>query len=102
MPANSEGQQVENIVLSIPFWTKLEKCLQASQPLLIALRIADGNETPPAPGIMAAMDVNKCTINDSSKDKPQLLKEIMDCYDKRWDTQMEQKLYEAALFLNLA
>jgi hypothetical protein len=26
----------------------------------------------------------------------------MDCYDKRWDGQMEQKIYGTALFLNLS
>jgi hypothetical protein len=72
-------------------WTKLENCLRTSQPLLIALRIAVGDETPAAPKITVAMDVAKCTINDSLKVKAQLLKEVMDCYDKRWDTQVEQK-----------
>jgi hypothetical protein len=28
------------------------------------------------------------------------LREIMDCCEKRWDNQMEQKIYGAALFLN--
>jgi hypothetical protein len=50
---------VESIILSIPFWTKLVNCLQASQPLLIALRIADGDETPAMPEIMAAMEKAK-------------------------------------------
>uniref|UniRef100_A0A0A9CSM2 HAT C-terminal dimerisation domain-containing protein n=1 Tax=Arundo donax TaxID=35708 RepID=A0A0A9CSM2_ARUDO len=95
-----EGQLVENIVLSMPFWHKVENCLRASQPLLIALRIADGDETPAAPEIMAAMDVAKTTIKDSLKDKPRLLAEVLECYEKRWESQMEQKLYGAALYLN--
>lgn len=40
---SQEGRQVENIVLSMSFWNKLEWCLRASQPLLVALRIADGD-----------------------------------------------------------
>ncbi|XP_039827515.1 uncharacterized protein LOC120689274 [Panicum virgatum] len=55
----TEGKQVEHIVLSMPFWKNIEDCLRASQPLLVALRIADGDETPVAPEIMAAMDVAK-------------------------------------------
>ena len=98
--SSSEGKQVVNIVLSMPFWNTMENCLRASQPLLIALRIADGDETPAAPEIMAAMDVAKNTIKESLKEKPSLLKEVLECYDKRWETQMEQKLYGAALFLN--
>jgi hypothetical protein len=54
------------------------ECLRASQPLLVALRIADGDETPAAPEIMAAMDVAKTTIKDPLKDKPSLLKEVLE------------------------
>jgi hypothetical protein len=97
---SSEGRQVVNIVLSMPFWNNMENCLRATQPLLIALRIADGDETPAAPEIMAAMDVAKATIKESLKDKPSLLVEVLECYDKRWESQMEQRLYGAALFLN--
>jgi len=69
----TEGKQVEHIVLSMPFWKNIEDCLRASQPLLIALRIADGDETPAAPEIMAAMDVAKNTIKESLKHNPRLL-----------------------------
>jgi hypothetical protein len=97
---STEGKRVEDIILSAQFWTKMEYCLKASQPLLVALRIVDGDETPAAPEITAAMDVAKQTITESLKDKPNLLAEVMELYDKRWETQMEQKLYGAALFLN--
>lgn len=95
-----EGELVESIILPVPFWTKLENCLRASQPLLIALRIADGDETPAMPEIMAAMEKAKSSITNSLSKKPQLLREVLDCYEKRWDGQMEQKIYGAALFLN--
>jgi len=97
---SAEGQQCERIVLSAPFWTKVQTCLKASQPLLIALRIADGDETPAAPEIMAAMEVVKSTIKEDLRANNTLLKQVMDCYDRRWENQMEQKLYGAALFLN--
>jgi len=96
----SEGKQVEDIVLSMPFWNRVECCLRASQPLLVALRIADGDETPAAPEIMATMDHAKTTIKDSLKAKTDLLKEVMKRYDNRWENQMHQKLYGATLFLN--
>ena len=95
-----EGKQAENIVLSMPFWTRVENCLRASQPLLIALRIAGRDETPAVPEIMTAMDVAKSSIKDALKENPDLLKEVMVCYEKRWENQMEQQLYGAALFLN--
>jgi len=95
-----EGKQAENIVLSMPFWTRVENCLRASQPLLIALRIAGRDETPAVPEIMTAMDVAKSSIKDALKENPDLLKEVMVCYEKRWENQMEQQLYGTALFLN--
>ena len=98
--ATQEGRRVENIILSAPFWSKVELCLKASQPLLIALRIADGDETPAAPEIMAAMEVAKATIKESLKGKPTLLNEVLKYYDNRWENQMEQDLYGAALYLN--
>ncbi|XP_039840065.1 uncharacterized protein LOC120699998 [Panicum virgatum] len=97
---SAEGQQCERIVLSAPFWTKVQNCLKASQPLLIALRIADGDETPAAPEIMAAMEVANSTIKEDLRANNTLLKQVMDCYDRRWEKQMEQKLYGATLFLN--
>jgi len=78
----------------------VQNCLKASQPLLIALRIADGDETSAAPEIMAAMEVAKSTIKEDLRANNTLLKQVMDCYDRRWENQMEQKLYGAALFLN--
>ena len=49
---------------------------------------------------MATMDHAKTTIKDSLKAKTDLLKEVMKRYDNRWENQMQQKLYGAALFLN--
>jgi hypothetical protein len=100
-PTTHEGQQIENIVLSHKqFWQNVENCLWASQPLLIALRITDGDETPAAPEIMAAMDVAKATIKESLKEKARLLTEVLECFDKRLKNQIEQKLYGASLYLN--
>ncbi|KAG8083676.1 hypothetical protein GUJ93_ZPchr0016g2581 [Zizania palustris] len=74
--------------------------MRASQPILIALRIADGDETPAAHEIMAAMDTTKDSIKNALKEKPQVISEVLEHFERRWDNQIEQKLYEAALFLN--
>jgi hypothetical protein len=97
---SQEGVQADNIALSIQFWQNVENCLWASQPLLIALRIADGDETPAAPEIMEAMDKAKAIIKESLKEKPRLLAQVISCFEKRWESQMEQKLHGAALYLN--
>jgi hypothetical protein len=78
----------------------VKNCLRGSQPLLVVLRIADGDETLAAPEIIVAMDVAKTTIKESLKAKPILLAEVLECFEKRWENQMEQKLYGAALYLN--
>ncbi|KAK3157375.1 hypothetical protein QOZ80_2AG0120640 [Eleusine coracana subsp. coracana] len=80
LAASEEGKFAERTVLSITFWNSMESCLKASQPLLIALRIADGDETPAAPEIMAAMDTAKKAIKESLKDKPTLLNEVLGYY----------------------
>jgi hypothetical protein len=49
---------------------------------------------------MAAMDVTKATIKESLKAKPRLLAEVLECFEKRRENQMEQKLYGVALYLN--
>jgi hypothetical protein len=67
----------------------VQLCLRASQPLLVALRITYGDETPTTPKIMAAMDVAKTTIKESLKDKPSLLNEVLKYYDIQWENQME-------------
>ena len=38
------GQEVHNTVLSMEFWNSVENCLRASAPLLIVLRVVDGDE----------------------------------------------------------
>jgi hypothetical protein len=68
----TEGQQAENIVLPAPFWNKVENFLKATQPLLVSLRIADGDETPAAPEILAAMDVAKKHNQGSFERQPKI------------------------------
>jgi hypothetical protein len=72
----------------------VENCLRGSQPLLVALRIADGDETPAAPEIMVAMDVTKNTIKESLKAKPILLAEVLECFEKRWKIKWSKNYME--------
>jgi hypothetical protein len=94
------GKAAERTVLSMPFWQSMENCMRASQPLLKALRILDGDESPAMPEIWAAMDVAKTHINDALSQREGLRSQVLAIIEKRWDTQMEHKLHGAALFLN--
>ncbi|VFQ79370.1 unnamed protein product [Cuscuta campestris] len=82
------------------FWEVVEDCIRASQPLLIVLRIVDGDERPAMTEVIAAMDVAMEKIKESFSNKSTLQKKVMDIIENRWVNQMEQKIYAAAYFLN--
>ncbi|KAM0877958.1 hypothetical protein ACQ4PT_035155 [Festuca glaucescens] len=96
------GLNVQDIILSAEWWHAVEDCLRASAPLLIVLRLADGDEVPAMPEIAALMKYAKERINQGfpQQNKQPLLKKIMSIVDKRWENQMDHPLYGAALFLN--
>ncbi|KAM0881444.1 hypothetical protein ACQ4PT_032951 [Festuca glaucescens] len=94
------GKAAERTVMSMPFWQSVENCMRASQPLLKALRIVDGDESPAMPEIWAAMDVAKVHINEALSQREGLRSQVVAIIERRWDNQMEQKLHGAALFLN--
>ncbi|XP_031091572.1 uncharacterized protein LOC115996475 [Ipomoea triloba] len=99
--ANTEaGKRVCDIVLSSRFWTAIEDCIKASHPLLIVLRIVNGDTTPTMPELSMAMLTAKKKLNESFASKPMLLAKLMSIVEGRWKDQMEVKLYGAALFLN--
>jgi len=96
------GQHVHDIVLSTEFWHSVEDCLRASGPLLIVLRVVDGDEKPAIPEVAALMNhaKEKIKLSFSVQSKRALLRKIMDIIDRRWENQMDHPLYGAALFLN--
>ncbi|XP_063937668.1 uncharacterized protein LOC108193722 isoform X2 [Daucus carota subsp. sativus] len=95
------GRRVYEIVFSIAFWEGLEDCLNASQPLLQVLRIADGDERPALAEVAAAMDYARVQFTKAFVgQKTQLRNKVLKIIDDRWNTQMGKPLYGAALFLN--
>ncbi|XP_066364940.1 uncharacterized protein [Miscanthus floridulus] len=85
------------------FWNSVKDCLRASAPLLIVLRVVDGDERPAMPEVAALMNHAKEKIKLSfvTENKKTLLKNIIKIIEKRWVTQMDHPLYGAALYLNL-
>ncbi|CAD6213230.1 unnamed protein product [Miscanthus lutarioriparius] len=96
------GQEVHNIVLSMEFWNSVEDCLRASAPLLIVLRVVDGDERPAMPEVTALMNhaKEKIKLSFATENKKTLLKNIIKITEKRWVTQMDHPLYGAVLYLN--
>jgi hypothetical protein len=74
--------------------------IASSQPLLKALRIVDGDESPAMHDIWAAMDVAKMHINEALSQREGLCSQVPAIIESRWDNQMDRKLHGAALFLN--
>jgi hypothetical protein len=86
--------------MSMTFWNIVEDTIRASHPVLLVLRMVDGDENPAMPQLIAAMDICKNRLNESFSRKPQMLEKSMQLYNKRWDDMMLHKLHGAALFLN--
>jgi hypothetical protein len=99
---NAAGQEVHNTMLSVEFWNSIEDCLRALAPLLIVLRVVDGDERPAMPEVATLMNhaKEKTKLSFATKNKKTLLKNIIKIIEKRWVTQMDHPLYGAALYLN--
>lgn len=94
-------KQVSAIVLSMQFWNEVEDCLRASQPLLIVLRLIDGDEEPAMPELYMAMEMAKKKIEENMPaTKQHLCTKVLDIVQNRWEDQIGHKLHGAALFLN--
>jgi hypothetical protein len=80
------GEDVHDTVLSTQFWNSVEDCLKASTPLLIVLRVVDGDERPAMPEVQALMNHAKESIKKSFdiQSKKDVLKKTMDIIEGRW------------------
>jgi len=96
------GADVHDTMLSVEFWNAVEDCLRASAPLLIVLRVVDGDEKPAMPEVAALMNhaKEKIKLSFAVDSKKVLLKKIIEIIEKRWVKQMDHPLYGATLYLN--
>jgi len=56
------GKKVHDTILSTEFWNSVEDCLRASHPLIVLLRIVDGDERPAMPEVQFCMEYAKKKI----------------------------------------
>jgi hypothetical protein len=76
---------VHDTILSTKFWNSVEDCLRASQPLIVLLRIVDGDERPAMLEVQFCMKYAKKKIKENfPRGKTDLLKHILAIIDKRW------------------
>jgi hypothetical protein len=62
---NNEVGKACVVCCCVAFWQAVEDCMRTSQPLLILLRIVDGDERPAMAGMRAAMDHAKKSIKEA-------------------------------------
>ncbi|XP_043710293.1 uncharacterized protein LOC122659222 [Telopea speciosissima] len=94
------GKKVEETVFVVPFWNTVEDFIRASKPLIVVLRIVDGDERPAMTEVYVAMEEAKKKICEHLAHKERLWKKIINIIDRRWECQIERPLYGATLFLN--
>ncbi|XP_031116598.1 uncharacterized protein LOC116020254 [Ipomoea triloba] len=77
--ANTEaGKKVYDSVFSTRFWTGVEDCIKASQPILVMLRIVDADEIPAMAEVAMAMEIAKKKLNEAFASQPRILSKLMD------------------------
>jgi hypothetical protein len=59
LPKTQAGKDVHDIVLSMEFWNSIVDYLRVSAPLLIVLRVVDGDERPAMPEVTTLMNLAK-------------------------------------------
>ncbi|KAF0909864.1 hypothetical protein E2562_000176, partial [Oryza meyeriana var. granulata] len=81
----------------------LNDAVKSTTPLLIVLRVVDGDEKPAMPEVQALMNhaKEKIKLSFAIQSKRRLLEKIMKIIEQRWEKQMDHPLYGATLYLNL-
>ncbi|XP_042508350.1 uncharacterized protein LOC122084293 [Macadamia integrifolia] len=94
------GKKVLETILAQTFWNSVLDCLRASQPILVVLRLVDGDERPALPEVYLAMEIAKKKIKVNFANKERSWKKVLAIIDDRWEVQMDRPLYAAAFYLN--
>jgi hypothetical protein len=84
LSSTEAGKKVTKILLSTNFWNSVQDCIRASQPLLIVLRIVDGDEKPAMPEVAAAMDMAKAKITLSFEGRETMKRKLLAIINRRW------------------
>ena len=75
--SSTEAGKVTEILLSTNFWNSVQDCIRVSQPLLIVLRIVDGDEKPAMPEVAAAMDMAKAKITTGFEGRETMKRKLL-------------------------
>ncbi|XP_042499898.1 uncharacterized protein LOC122078103 [Macadamia integrifolia] len=87
------GKKVLDTILAQTFWNHVLDCLRASQPILVVLRLVNGDERSALPEVYLAMEIAKKRMKVNFANKERSWKKVLAIIDDRWEVQMDRPLY---------
>nr|XP_016476618.1 PREDICTED: uncharacterized protein LOC107798165 [Nicotiana tabacum] len=94
------GKEVARFIIGPYFWNDIVQALKVGNPLVIVLRLVDGEKKPPMGYIYEAMDRAKEAIEKAFDHDRRKYERVFEIIDKRWDDQLHQPLHAAGHILN--
>ncbi|XP_031476352.1 uncharacterized protein LOC116247983 [Nymphaea colorata] len=95
-----EGKQVERLVATPKFWSKVDYAVRCTSPLVKALRLIDADDKPTMAYIYDAIDRAKLAIRDANGGR--YYKSIWRIIDDKWGPLLHHPLHAAGYYLNPA
>ncbi|XP_070022017.1 uncharacterized protein [Nicotiana sylvestris] len=94
------GKEVARFIIGPYFWNDTVQALKVGNPLVIVLRLVDGEKKSPTEYIYEAMDRDKEDIEKAFDHDRRKYERVFEIIDKRWDDQLHQPLHAAGHILN--
>ncbi|OIT32133.1 hypothetical protein A4A49_34741 [Nicotiana attenuata] len=94
------GKEVARFIIGPYFWNDIVQALKVGNPLVIVLRLVDGEKKPPMGYIYEAMDRAKEAIEKAFDHDRRKYESVFEIIDKKWDDQLHQPLHTAGHILN--
>ncbi|XP_060213434.1 uncharacterized protein LOC132640719 isoform X2 [Lycium barbarum] len=94
------GKEVARNIISPSFWNDVCKALKVGGPLIIVLRLVDGEKKLPMGYLYEAMDLCKESIAKAFGGDERRYEKVFKIIDKRWSDQLHRPLHAAGHILN--
>ncbi|XP_018627616.1 uncharacterized protein [Nicotiana tomentosiformis] len=94
------GKEVARHIVGPYFWNDTVQALKVGNPLVIVLRLVDGERKPPMGYIYEAMDMAKEVIEKAFVHDKRKYGKVFEIIDERWTVQLHQPLHAAGHILN--
>ncbi|XP_060196903.1 uncharacterized protein LOC132626153 isoform X2 [Lycium barbarum] len=94
------GKEVVRHLTSTSFWNDVVRALKVGSPLIVALRLVDGEKKPSMGYIYEAMDRAKEAIEKGFHGDRKQYEKVFEIIDLRWTDQLHRPLHAAGHVLN--